>query len=136
MKRLEVLSILFAVLLCVGLITGCGGGSDSESSTADTDAAAISLDFTLNNSTGVEIYGVYVSPVEVNQWGEDIMGQDTLADGKSVDITFDPTEETEYWDLMVTDSENNQLTYKNLDLSTISEVTLKLDNGTPTAEVK
>lgn len=64
------------------------------------------------------------------------MGQDTLADGKSVDITFDPTEETEYWDLMVTDSENNQLTYKNLDLSTISEVTLKLDNGTPTAEVK
>src|SRR5215213_5597937 len=45
-------------------------------------------DFTLVNQTGVSINELYVSPHTTNEWEEDILGQDTLANGDSVDITF------------------------------------------------
>jgi len=143
MKRLKVLGLIAILLLCVGLFAGCGGSdssssdsSSNSSSSTSTSTTVVTQDFTLNNATGVEIYGVYVSPVSKSEWGDDIMGQDTLADGSSVKITFDPKEDSQYWDLMVTDSAGTQIIYQNLDLFKISEVTLKLDNGNPTAEVK
>jgi|GEM_PF-1091725 len=146
MKRLKVLGLVAVLLLCVGIFAGCGGSdssssdsssdSGSSSSSSSSSSTVVSQDFTLKNATGVEIYGVYVSPVSKSEWGDDIMGQDTLADGSSVKITFDPKEDSQYWDLMVTDSAGTQIIYQNLDLFKISEVTLKLDNGNPTAEVK
>lgn len=146
MKKFKTLSIAVLLTLCIGLLAGCGSGS-SDSATSDSSSSSssssttnttqqYSQDFTLVNATGVEIYGVYISPVGVDKWEEDVMGQDTLANGGSVNISFSTDQNEQYWDLMVTDSEGTQLTFNNLDLFTISEVTLKLDNGTPTAEVK
>ncbi|MEG0378937.1 MAG: hypothetical protein RR614_10715 [Eubacterium sp.] len=151
MKKSKIISVLALLVLCIGLVAGCSGGSDSDSSSSDSSSSSSSTpssstssstteqysqDFKLINATGVEIYGVFVSPVGVDSWEEDVMGQDTLADGAFVDITFSGDKAQQYWDIMVTDSAGNNLIFNNLDLFTISEVTLKLDNGTPIAEVK
>ena len=93
-------------------------------------------DFTLHNETGVEIHSLYVSPHDKDEWGEDILGRDTLPSGESVDITFSPKEKSANWDLKVTDQDGNSIEWENLNLIEISEVTLHYNNGKGTAEVK
>lgn len=97
---------------------------------------AADQDFTLVNKTGVEIQSLFVSPADKNDWGEDILGQDTLADGGSAEIEFSPEEEADKWDLKVTDKAGDSIEWSDLDLTEISEVTLHLTNGKPTAEVE
>ena len=35
-------------------------------------------DFTLINKTGVEIHALHIAPHSSDEWGEDILGKDTL----------------------------------------------------------
>lgn len=95
-------------------------------------------DFTLHNRTGVEIYSLYVSPHESNDWEEDILGQDTLANGADLKITFDDRDKHVHWDLKVTDKDNNSLEWTDLNLTEISDVTLHWDvkKGKGWADVK
>lgn len=113
------------------------------SNTATTNTSAPSSaaeggkqDFMLHNETGVEIHNLYVSPHNEDDWGEDILGRDTLASGQSVEITFSPKEKAANWDLKVTDQDGNSIEWENLNLLEISEVTLHFNNGKGTAEVK
>src|SRR6185436_10610505 len=66
-------------------------------------------DFVLHNETGVEINSLYVSPHDSDDWEEDILGEDTLPNGKSVKITFDDRNKKVHWDLKVTDKDGNSL---------------------------
>ena len=95
-------------------------------------------DFILHNQTGVEIDSLYVSPHSVNDWEEDILGQDTLASGESLKITFDDRDKHVHWDLKVTDHEGNSLEWDDLNLIEISEVTLHWDpkKGKGWADIK
>lgn len=95
-----------------------------------------SLDFTLVNKTGVEIHSVYIAPNESDDWGDDVMGKDTLGDGESVDIEFHPKAKAAKWDLRVEDEDGNSVEWESLDLTKISELTLKIVKGKPTAEWK
>ena len=45
-------------------------------------------DFTLKNNSAVDISYVYVSPANVQDWGDDVMGADILPAGNAVDISF------------------------------------------------
>ena len=93
-------------------------------------------DFTVVNKTGVEINALYVSPADKNNWGEDILGQDTLPAGESVEIEFDPEEEAAKWDLRVEDKDGNSIEWTDLDLTEIAKVTLNYANGKATAKVE
>ena len=93
-------------------------------------------DFTLHNVTGVEIHELYVSPHSTNDWEEDILGRDTLADGESVDITFSPKEKAKMWDLKVVDGKGNSIEWENLNLLEIEEVTLHYKDGRAWADLK
>jgi hypothetical protein len=95
-------------------------------------------DFVLHNETGVEIHSVYVSPHDSADWGQDILGQETLPNGESVKVTFDDRENKAHWDLKVTDKNNNSLEWEDLNLIQISEVTLHWDAKTKkaTADIK
>ena len=84
-------------------------------------------DFTLRNQTGVEIHSVFVSPHSSNDWEQDVLGRDTLANGASVKITFDDRDKHVHWDLKVTDKDGNSLEWYDLNLTEISEVTLHWD---------
>ncbi len=93
-------------------------------------------DFVLHNETGVVIHELYVSPHSSNNWGADVLGQDTLPAGESVKITFDDQEKSVKWDLKVDDGNKHTIEWENLDLSKISEVTLHYKEGKAWADVK
>ena len=95
--------------------------------TANALAREGQQDFILHNQTGVEINSLYVSPHDSDDWEEDILGQDTLANGESLKISFDDRDKRVHWDLKVTDKEGNSLEWEDLNLIEISEVTLHWD---------
>jgi len=103
-----------------------------------TETAGAAQDFTLHNKTGVVIDKLFVSPSDKDDWQEDILGQDTLGDGQSVEIKFHPKEKAAKWDLKVEDNKGNSIEWHDLNLMEISEVTLHYDKdkGEGTAEVK
>lgn len=93
-------------------------------------------DFVLVNKTGVEIHNLHVSPSDKEEWGEDILGKDTLGDGESAEIKFSPKEDAEKWDLRVADQHGNSIEWSDLNLLKISKVTLRYSDGKATAEVE
>ncbi len=104
--------------------------------TFSSAALAGDQDFTVDNATGVDIHQLYVSPHSTNDWEEDILGQDVLPAGDSVEIAFSRSEDEEMWDLRVTDSDGNAIVWENLNLLEISNVTLHYRNGRAWAEVE
>src|SRR5579863_2484554 len=93
-------------------------------------------DFTLVNKTGVEIHSLHVAPHSSDEWGEDILGKDTLGDGESLEITFGKHDRAHHWDLRIEDEKGNSVTWENLDLMKIEEVTLHLKDGKAWADLK
>src|SRR5712671_2847251 len=69
-------------------------------------------DFVLHNQTGVEIHELFVSPHSANDWGTDVLGQDTLPAGESVKITFDDREKQVKWDLKVADEKKHSIEWE------------------------
>jgi hypothetical protein len=93
-------------------------------------------DFTLVNKTGVEIHKLFTSPHSADDWEEDVLGEDTLANGESLDVSFSPKEKAAKWDLRVEDSDGNSLTWESLNLLEISKLTLHYNNGKATADLE
>ena len=94
------------------------------------------LDFKLINKTGLTVEEVYVSPSNVDEWEEDVMGKDVLKNNEGVDIEFSRTETTCSWDLKVVDSEEDSIEWTKLDLCEANEITLKYEGKHPTAIIK
>ena len=93
-------------------------------------------DFTVVNKTGVTIHKLFVAPHESDDWEENILGKEALEDGDSLDITFGRKEKAALWDLKIEDKEGNAVTWENLNLLKISEVTLHYKNGKAWADLK
>jgi hypothetical protein len=102
---------------------------------ASTAMAGIQ-DFTLHNETGVEIHEVYVSPSKAKDWEEDILGEDTLGDGESVEISFNDRPNVAKWDILVKDGDGTGIEWIGLDLTEISDVTLHYKKGKAWADVE
>jgi hypothetical protein len=115
--------------------TSSASNTNSTSNSGST-AQEGKQDFTLVNQTGVEIDKVYISPHDANEWQEDILGQDTLPTGQSVDIKFHRNEKAAQWDLRIEDSKGNAIEWENLNLLEISKVTLFYKDGKGTAQVE
>lgn len=94
------------------------------------------LDFKLVNSTGINIYSIYIAPHESKEWGDDVMKQDILRDGESVNLTFHPKAKSPIWDLRIEDKDGNSVEWDSLDLSQIETLTIKLVKGKAIAEWK
>lgn len=115
---------LFVVLLTVGAF--------SLFSVSKVSAQA-AQNFRLINQTGVEIYALYVTPSGAKDWGEDILGADTLDDGSALDISFSRRETAKYWDLRIEDEYGKYLVWTNLNLPALATITLYYKNGKTTA---
>jgi len=93
-------------------------------------------DFTLINKTGVEIHKLHIAPHKSDEWGEDILGKDTLSDGETLKISFARSEKAAHWDLSITDEKGNSVTWESLNLLEISTVTLHLKDGKAWADLE
>lgn len=85
-------------------------------------------DFTLVNDTGVDIYAIYVSPSDSDDWGDDVMEEDVLLDGEFVVIEFPGKEREAIWDIRVEDKAGESLEWHDFNLKEISKIVL-LKNG-------
>jgi hypothetical protein len=103
--------------------------------TAEVSAQA-AQDFTVVNKTGIEIYALYVTPNNSDDWGDDILGADTLPNNNELDIVFNRKEKATYWDLRIEDADGNFIEWDKFNLRKISKITLYYKNRKPTAIVE
>ena len=78
------------------------------------------LPVTVQNNTGVDIFGLYASTVDTDNWEEDILGTEVLCDGDSIVINFSYPEDETMWDFAMKDSEDNMIEFYGLDFSKCS----------------
>lgn len=90
-------------------------------------------DFVLVNYTGVEIYALYITPNTAKQWGDDVLGIETLFHDEMTTITFSPREKATYWDLRVEDEDGNYIEWDKFNLKKISTIKLYYNDGKATA---
>jgi hypothetical protein len=127
MKHFKIFAVTAFFTLCLFYMPGM---------TATEASAQGKQDFVLVNRTGVEIYALYVTPHNAKDWGEDILGADTLFNNEELEISFSRKERSKFWDLRIEDDEGNYIEWDKLNLLEISKVTLYYKNRKPTAIVE
>lgn len=117
---------------------GAGGGASHDGRDSTPTAAAPAdgragaadskpVSFELVNYTGTALRTVNVSPSDSAGWEENILADDVLADGESVEIRFSPEERAGAWDMRVVGVDNRSAEWKGLRLGNASRVTLSVD---------
>ncbi len=96
-------------------------------------AFAADQDFALVNSTGYQIDKVFVSQVNVKSWGADIMGKAALGDGETVNIAFHNGTSACHFDIKVVYSDGDEASWGDVNLCSISKVTLFWNSNTQTS---
>ena len=81
-------------------------------------------DFTLVNNSSSFVCYVYVSPQGTSDWEEDVLNDDCLAPGESVNIRFSGGGQA-MWDLRVEDLDGNYEEYYGFNLNSLSTITIK-----------
>jgi hypothetical protein len=131
----KTISTILTLVLTIGLISIPASPAKADFAAKTAVIRIGDQDFTLVNRTGVEIYAVYVSPNNEDDWGEDVLGRDTLGNGESVDIEFSPKEKAKFWDIRVEDKDGGFIEWDKFNLLEISKITLFYKNGKATATV-
>ncbi|GHV94906.1 hypothetical protein AGMMS50293_12260 [Spirochaetia bacterium] len=70
-------------------------------------AAAAGPVVTVINETGYDIYFLYFSPSDSDEWGEDLLGDEILESGFSFDITLPAGGK---WDVLAEDEDGDSYT--------------------------
>ena len=84
------------------------------------EAGAISI----RNSTGVEIYYLYISSSGNNDWEEDVLGNDTFENGKTLRVNV--TGSYRMFDLRAEDGDGDYLEWYEFP-GNVTQITLKSD---------
>ena len=91
---------------------GNSAGGNSAAGGAASEAPV--LNFT--NQSGQAIITLQVSATGENQWGEDILGRDTLPNGETTQIEFDRAEDRCFWDFRATYEGGGESDNRNVNL--------------------
>lgn len=77
------------------------------------------LSFNMNvvNNTGIDIYALYASESNVDNWEEDLLDENILYAGEQFDIEFIITEDNLDWDFAIEDMEGNILEFYGLNFA-------------------
>jgi len=90
--------------------------NDIDSDTSSSNTAGNDLpSLRITNRTGYTIYFVYVSSSESNRWGDDVMGDDVLNNGQSVNVRLPVALSTRNkYDIRLKDSDGDTYTKTNV----------------------
>lgn len=137
MKKMnQMMRCVLGVLMIVGFICLPATSAEAKNVNQNFKVKFGDQDFTLVNSTGVEINALYVTPHNAKKWGEDILGADTLPDSEELLITFPNKTKSQFWDLRVEDEDGAFIEWDSLNLMKISRVELFYKNGKATADLQ
>ena len=93
-----------------------------------------SPDFELVNNTDYAFHEIYVSESVSEDWEEDILDDDVLESGQTLNINFDTDSRQRYWDLRIVDEEDDETIFEHFDLSRIRKITVCYEDGEMQAE--
>lgn len=86
--------------------------------------AADVRDFNLHNNADVDITEVFVSESGENTWGADILDIDTLAAGKSADVSFENGSDNCLYDLRAVAEDGRELNARQINFCEVSDYTI------------
>lgn len=81
-------------------------------------------DFKAVNQTGKPIHHIYVSEASKSSWEEDVLGDDVLAPGASVNVNFDNHTECK-WDFKAVDANGKEYFLYGADLCTLEIINIR-----------
>ena len=90
---------------------------------------ALALDKKINifNGAQYDIYTLYLSPTNANDWEENLLKEETLPNGDTVDLEVSRTEKAEAWDIKVTNTAGETMTWVGVPLNKAGQITLLPD---------
>ena len=103
---------------------GTSSNASGESAGGGSQAGAAQQDFSVVNNTGHVVMTLNVSPSNENEWGPDILGTDTLADGETAQVTFQRGSDQCLWDVRVTYDDGDTGDMRGVNLCEVATVTL------------
>ena len=90
-------------------------------------ALALQKKINIFNGAEYDIYTLYLSPTNANQWEENVLKQETLPNGDTVDLEVSRTEKAEAWDIKVTNKAGETMTWIGVPLNKSGQITLLPD---------
>jgi hypothetical protein len=90
----------------------------------------------INNRTGYTISEIYIAPASSDNWEEDVMGDDTLETGTSVNIDFSKSADTCSWDLKAVYDDKTSAVWHKVNLCKISTISLFYNADTDVTSAK
>ena len=141
MKKVRSLAVIALGLLCLGIFVGCKANKKTSDITGSKDVKTkeqiiYEQEFIIKNLTGIEINNLYISPAGEEKWGTDILTIDKLSSGSAAEVVFSTGEKIKYWDMKATDKNGKEILWRDIDLFTVSEMTLKFEGTIPTISIK
>ncbi|MBP2650479.1 MAG: hypothetical protein H6Q74_1304 [Firmicutes bacterium] len=91
-------------------------------------AMAGTQDFTLVNNTGVDLYEIYISPSNTDEWEENVLHGHVLYNGNSFFIGFSGYSNA-YWDIKIVDGNGNYVDWRDINLNNVYRVKLFWDGN-------
>lgn len=112
---------LLAVLLVALVVPARPGRS------ADDGSRVVAV----RNSTGTDLYGLFLAPAGSGSWSEDLLAGRRLDEGESLDVTFPWGARAIWWDIRVENREGRAVEWKEIPLRRLRRVTLYFQGGRP-----
>ena len=113
--------------------------SEVSSNTLDSDAIKSDKDYTvrIKNQTKLELLDLSISENKEEKWSASFINESkTLTNGSSSLITFKSISKNKLYDIKALDKDQKEYVWERLNLSSISEVTLYIEDYIPTATYK
>jgi len=100
---------------------------DDEGSGVETDCG-YTQDISIRNDTGFDIWYVYISPTDSDDWGEDRLGDEVIMDGDSFTICMPGYGSKCQFDVKIVDSDGDDYVKMDVNLCSIESLTFTLDD--------
>ncbi|MCZ4319347.1 hypothetical protein O4H26_10115 [Aequorivita viscosa] len=88
------------------------------------------LRFDIVNHTGIDLYGVYVTDTDQNNWGDDIIPDAMFENNTMVNVSIPIDNQTLCaYDIRITDEDDNSVEFTDVDFCELQTLTLLMDNA-------
>lgn len=112
--------IAMSLLVCPLEAGAVSSPSPAGVSLFEENGSLIEVPIVILNSTGVDIYRLYMSDSNQSSWGDDVLGRYILEAGQYLETTILVDRSSTDWDFKIEDSEGNEITWYNIDIGEMS----------------
>jgi len=99
-------------------INNLDSNANSNNQSSNTTSANNNPVVTIVNNTGYVVYYIYLSPVSSDDWEEDVLGDDVLLDGYSINVRLaTPLNIVNKYDIKLTDADGDTYTKWNVQIT-------------------